>query len=104
VAIERTWENGDKVELSFDFSFDFKAMPDDPNVVAFYYGPVLLAFQTEKELILKGEAGLLLRELYKQPNEFAFGLKNGGSTFRLLPFYQVRDESYGVYATIRNEF
>jgi hypothetical protein len=32
------------------------------------------------------------------------GLKNGGSTFRLLPFYQVRDESYGVYATIRNEF
>lgn len=103
-AIERIWNNGDMIELSFDCNFHFKAMPDDRNVVAFYYGPVLLAFLAEKELILKGEAESMLNEMFKEPNEFSFGLKNGGSTFRLLPFYQVREQSYGVYATIRNEY
>ncbi|HSO86506.1 MAG TPA: beta-L-arabinofuranosidase domain-containing protein [Draconibacterium sp.] len=53
-TIDRTWKTGDTVELIFDYQFHLKSMPDNPNVVALFYGPVLLAFETDKELILKG--------------------------------------------------
>ncbi len=43
VAIEKTWNKGDKVEVSFPFSLRLESMPDDSNRVAVLYGPVVLA-------------------------------------------------------------
>jgi flagellar assembly factor FliW len=79
-------------------------MPDNNNVIALFYGPVLLAFETSKELILKGNSEEILHSLSKHPNEFSFILKNDGANYKLVPFYQVTKASYGVYATIRNEY
>jgi uncharacterized protein len=104
LSIDRIWKDGDKVELEFLYDFHIKTMPDNYNVIALYYGPVLLAFETEKELILKGSREEILLNLVKENNSFSFKLTNNGNTSKLLPFYAVTNQSYGVYATIRNEY
>ncbi len=104
VTINRIWNNGDKIELVFSCDFHLQTMPDNKNVIALFFGPVLLAFETENELILKGNQEEILHSITKQPNEFSFSLKNNGTVYKLVPFYKLTRASYGVYATIRNDF
>ncbi len=104
IKIDRLWKNGDKIELIFLYDFQLRSMPDNKNVVALFYGPVLLAFETEKEIILKGNQESILQNLVKNESEFSFTLKNGNRTFSLKPFYAITNQSYGIYGTIRNEY
>jgi len=104
VTINRIWNNGDKIELIFSFDFHLQTMPDNKNVISIFYGPVLLAFETEKEIILKGNQDTILQNLVKNESEFSFKLKNGQNTFTLKPLYAITNQSYGVYGTIRNEY
>lgn len=104
VTIDRKWKNGDKIEIRFNYHFNLKKMPDNPNVVALFYGPVLLAFQVNEETILKGNEVDILKNISKRENSMSFTLKNNGKEYTLLPFYKVTNESYGVYATILNEY
>ncbi len=41
--IKRTWKDGDQVRLELPMKLHAWPMPDDPNLVAFMYGPVVLA-------------------------------------------------------------
>jgi DUF1680 family protein len=102
IKLDRKWKNGDKIELIFDFKFYVKTMPDNQNMLAIYYGPILLAFETDKELLLKGDRTNILNSILKQGNDMIFTLKNGGIEYKLLPFYEVNNAFYGVYATIKN--
>lgn len=43
VSVERTWEDGDTVQVRLPMSLRTEAMPDDPDTVAFLYGPIVLA-------------------------------------------------------------
>ncbi|MGO9094137.1 MAG: beta-L-arabinofuranosidase domain-containing protein [Bryobacteraceae bacterium] len=43
VNLHRTWKSGDKVEVSTPMSLYSEAMPDDPTLKAFLYGPLVLA-------------------------------------------------------------
>jgi hypothetical protein len=43
VALEREWRDGDVVELRLPLALRAEAMPDDPTVVAFLKGPIVLA-------------------------------------------------------------
>ena len=43
LTIFRTWKNGDKVEMEMPMKLRVEAMPDDPKLQAFLYGPVVLA-------------------------------------------------------------
>jgi len=104
VTIERFWKDGDTVELLFDFRFYLKSMPDNENVIALFYGPVMLAFETDKEIILKGNLESILRKMVKKEGEFSFILRNGNKSFSLKPLYDITNQSYGVYGTIRNEY
>jgi DUF1680 family protein len=70
VKIERIWNDGDTAELLFDFRFYLKSMPDNENVIAACYGPVLLAYETEKEIILKGNQESIQQNLVKNEHEF----------------------------------
>ena len=70
---------------------------------AVFYGPMLLAFETRDEVILKGNKDEILAGLSFADSESGrFVLKNGEREFRLRPLFDVDKESYGVYATIRN--
>jgi hypothetical protein len=104
VTIEREWNDGDTVELQFEYQFHLKTMPDNPNVIALFYGPVLLAFETDKELILKGNRETILQNLTKNDGVFSFSLNNNNILYQLKPFYSITNQSYGVYATMRNDY
>lgn len=104
VQIDRKWKTGDQIVMCFSYDFHYKSMPDNENVIALFYGPTLLAFKTEKELILKGTHDQIISGLSKQTNGSFFNLKNNGVVYELVPLYQITNESYGVYATIRNEY
>jgi uncharacterized protein len=101
ISLNREWKNNDKIKLVFHYRFYLKSMPDDKNVVAVFYGPILLAFESVAELILKGDPQVILSNLSVQDNN-TFSLFNNGRKYILRPLYDIEDQSYGVYATIRN--
>jgi DUF1680 family protein len=43
LVLNRTWKNGDKIEMALPMQLSVEAMSDDPKVQAFLYGPVVLA-------------------------------------------------------------
>jgi hypothetical protein len=102
LRIEREWKDGDKIRLIFQKDFYVKTMHDNEDVLAIFYGPSLLAFLDESELILKGNREEILNNLSKDKGSNTFKLINGGKTYSLLPLYDIEDQFYGVYATIRN--
>ncbi len=58
--IERTWKTGDVVEVRLPMSLHTHAMPDDPAVQAFMYGPLVLAG-------VLGNEGLTYEMMYSDP-------------------------------------
>jgi uncharacterized protein len=100
IKLDRKWKNGDRIELTFDYKFYVKSMPDNQKMIAIYYGPVLLAFETDKELLLTGNTTDIAKSISKQGNNMVFTLKNNGIEYKLLPFYEIINSTYGVYATI----
>jgi DUF1680 family protein len=45
LSIRRTWKNGDKIEMTMPMSLRLCPMPDDANLAAVMYGPMVLAGQ-----------------------------------------------------------
>jgi hypothetical protein len=43
VAIDREWNHGDEIELRLPMTVRMRPAMDDPQVVSFFYGPILLA-------------------------------------------------------------
>ena len=43
LSVERVWKKGDRVEMELPMRLTAEAMPDDPSVQAFLYGPIVLA-------------------------------------------------------------
>lgn len=103
LSLRRQWKNNDKLKLVFHYDFHLKTMPDDDNVIALYYGPTLLAFDTSSELILKGTHSDILKNLSVATDK-TFRLLNNGKEYLLRPLSEVENESYGVYATINNYY
>ena len=103
INLNSEWKNGDKIRLVFHYDFYMRTMPDDKNVIAIFYGPMLLAFESNSELILKGDHDSILSSLSRASNNLnTFYLRNNGTTYLLRPLYEIEDQFYGVYATIRN--
>jgi hypothetical protein len=49
VTVDREWKTGDTLSIHVPMSLRIEAMPDTPNVVAFLYGPILLAGDLGRE-------------------------------------------------------
>lgn len=101
LSLPGLWKNNDKIRLVFHYDFYLKPMPDDENVFAIFYGPVMLAAETDAEFILKGRKEDILRNI-TSTGDNSFRLINGDKTFVLRPLSDINQQSYGVYATIRN--
>jgi DUF1680 family protein len=128
VTVERTWKNGDVVKVRFPMSLHLEAMPDDPTLVAFLYGPIVLAGDLGKEGlkdargygVMAPQIGSLpaveIPVLACNPREILAKLKperGAALTFRtdgigrprdvlLIPFYRVFDQRYTVYWKIQS--
>ena len=106
--IKRKWKNNDTIELLLPMSLYTESMPDNPNRIAFLYGPVVLAAQLGDSIPdpVFGTPVLLtdnkkitdwLKPVEDQP--LTFKMVEVGQPFDavLKPFYSTYDKYYSVY-------
>jgi DUF1680 family protein len=93
--LDRTWKDGDQVELSLDMPLRLVALDDHhPQLVALLYGPVAL-FAIEQGSRPITEKQLLAAERIGSSSEWQVSSDEG--KVRLLPYSAIRDESYRLY-------
>jgi DUF1680 family protein len=115
LVFDRTWQDGDRLEVTYPMRLHASPMPDDETLQAFLYGPLVLAGElgTEglnKDNIRAEPTGLRDIPHYRAKPVDAPALKSNslrrrsGSKIafdaggvRLAPFYTVIDQRYAVY-------
>jgi DUF1680 family protein len=106
--VNRTWKNGDKVELVLPMGLYTESMPDNPNRIAILYGPIVLAGQLgtimpdpiyETPVLLTDDHNVndWLKAVAYEP--LTFIMKDVGQPTNpvLKPFYKTYDQYYSVY-------
>lgn len=123
VALERTWRDGDTVELQLAMEVRAERAPAAPDIVAFTYGPLVLAGALGREGLapgadivvnerkygsyndgpvavptLAGDAETLARAVRAgaTPLEFSVAAADGSSV-RLIPYHRIAHERYATY-------
>jgi uncharacterized protein len=119
-TLDRTWHDGDKVEVRLPMSLHTCAAPDDSTVQAAMYGPLVLAggmgsegltpqkingpegpqddHRTYPMPALKSASGQASDTIHRTAgDELLFETASGSSTMQLKPLYRVLDERYTVY-------
>jgi uncharacterized protein len=124
-VLNRTWQDGDKVEITMPMSLHVNAMPDDASVQAAMYGPLVLFGKLGTEGLTKDNLRAEptpIREVprYRTKASAAPEFKTKSQDLReciepvsgralewrtvgqaqnvtLVPFYKIGDERYGVY-------
>jgi DUF1680 family protein len=123
IALQRTWRDGDVVELQLVMEAGFDSAPAAPDVVAFTYGPLVLAgalgreglapgadiVVNEREYgkyndtpvpvpVLAGDPATLAAAIRPgaKPLEFTLASAEGG-TVRLIPYHRIAHERYATY-------
>jgi len=121
LVVDRTWHDGDRLEVVLPMALSSVAMPDDPSIEALTYGPLVLAERM-------GSAGLGPGVLRAEPTKpraipeykgdglampvltgpapwlrpaggkpLAFHTTGPGERREFVPLYQIFDERYAVY-------
>ena len=54
LTLDRTWKTGDKIEMEMPMHLSMEAMPDDPKLQSFLYGPLVLAGDLGNEGLTEG--------------------------------------------------
>ena len=102
----RVWKKGDVVTVDLEINLYTEAMPDNPNRIAFKYGPLVLAGLLGKERPdpVVGVPVLLtsnrnVNDWIQPTTGLQFQMKAVGKPFdvKLIPFYQIYDQYYSVY-------
>ncbi|ATC25539.1 glycoside hydrolase family 127 protein [Caulobacter vibrioides] len=108
--LSRRWKAGDRVTLMLPMAVRAEPTPDDPNLVAFLSGPLVLAAdlgpderpfeQPVPALVGEGAAHALLQPAgAANPHVFSAPTAQGG-TARFSPFYALYDRRTAVYAPV----
>jgi DUF1680 family protein len=117
IPIDRTWKNGDKVELKIPYSLRLESMPDDSNRVAILYGPLVLAGNLgpvtdsmSKDVMYvpvmmteNRDPATWLKPVEGKPNTFITINTGKPRDVELKPFYATYDRRYSVYWDLFNE-
>ncbi len=96
-TITRRWSKGDRVDLTFPFSF--RAIPVDerhPDTVAVMRGPVMLVAVDPPEKA-EASAAALARMDAVPGKPLEFDCRSSSGAVRMRPFYQVQREPYTTY-------
>jgi DUF1680 family protein len=123
LTVRRKWKDGDRIELTLPMSLRIQPMPDDPELVAFMYGPLILAgaLGTEKltrdmqyladQRAMHNGPSIAVSELVLDPRrlgEVVQPVAGEGLTFRtvgigrptdvtLVPYHKLFFERYAIY-------
>jgi DUF1680 family protein len=108
LVINRKWRSNDRVEMMLPMALHTVCIPDNPNRVAFLYGPIVLAGQLGKEapdpiigtpVLLTDDRNISnwIKPVENEP--LTFKVKGVGKPFDplLKPFYATYDQHYSVY-------
>jgi hypothetical protein len=114
VEIRRTWKSGDRVQITLPMSLRTEAMPDNPNRIAVFYGPTLLAANlgpvSDPEAAKPFYVPVLVTD--GQPvAKWVTPVSLANSTFKtagvgkpkeveLVPFHRLHDRRYSVYLDV----
>lgn len=110
VPIERTWENGDVVRIVLPKAVKAQPLPDREDLVAFLYGPVVLAGICEEERMLHVPDTGHPERVLVHDNEREWG--SWKSTFRtvgqergirFVPLHEVGYDKYSIYFPVKEE-
>ncbi|MGE5293381.1 MAG: beta-L-arabinofuranosidase domain-containing protein [Solirubrobacterales bacterium] len=122
MAVRRTWSDGDRLDITMPMGVRVAPMPDDKNLVAFLYGPLVLAGKlggdglTDDVVYLKDQWYQFPRDrvaeapvLVAASDDFATCIEkvsDNPPTFRtvglernvtLVPYHQLFGERYAIY-------
>ena len=105
LTIDRTWSDGDRLELRLPMSVRLEAMPDDEDMIAVLKGPVVLAGEIEETADLA-----FIPALVTEKQRIAANLRAAEGTLvyqsqgiarpkdmKFVPFFDKADGPYGVY-------
>lgn len=108
--ITRIWENGDVIEWKMSMSLRTESMPDNPDRIAVFYSPTLLAADLGfvDKPALEGYANKVLLTKYQPLNEWIEPVENELLLFKtvnvgkpndveLIPFFTLHDQRYTIY-------
>ncbi len=110
-SVSRAWKTGDTVEIKMPFTLRTEGFKDNPNRLAFLYGPIVLAAQTrpgETFPAITGDLKAAIAALkpvadkpatFTAPHEFFRSVGQAESKdFTLEPFFRIHGRrSYSVY-------
>lgn len=108
ISLERIWKNGDRIEITFDMDLYTVAMPDNPDRVGIFYGPVLLSGELGKnEPNLAKDVPVLITnhrpiaqwlvKVSDKPLQFKTVGVASPEDITLIPFYKMHHQYYIVY-------
>ncbi len=99
IVIERTWSVGDTISVKLPMHLYAETMPDDPKLIAFKYGPWVLAATTDLPLKLNQTSiTQAIENIHKMDQPLSFSIKLAdGTTVPMVPLNQIIDEQFGVY-------
>ena len=120
-TLQREWKDGDVVEVRFPMTLHTEALPGEPDLIAFLYGPIVLAgelgakglpnlyLRNQSELshiptpevpVLVCDAGDALRRVEPVPGQPLHFRTKGlaqPQDVSLIPFWQTHHQRYSVY-------
>ncbi|MBB4617349.1 glycoside hydrolase family 127 protein [Sphingomonas abaci] len=123
LALARTWRDGDRVELRLAMAVEVQRAPAAPGIVAFTYGPLVLAgalgragLAPGSDIIvnerkygeynaspftpptLAGDPDAVARAIRPTPRELEFEtVAADGSPVRMIPYFRIAHERYATY-------
>lgn len=106
-SLRRVWNGGDQVTIQLPLGIHTCSLPEDPNTVAFLYGPVLLAglCDEERRLEVSGSdpATILVHDGEREWGAWKDTFKTVGQDrgIRFIPLYQVGYEAYTIYFPLK---
>jgi len=126
LTLSRAWSDGDTVTVEMPMSLHLWRMPDDPNLVAVFYGPLMLAGELETETLSEEQvygqyhasgtpasAPVFVTEK-DDLNDWIHPVKGSPLTFRtvkagkpndvtLIPFHKLFNKRYAIHWQLFNE-
>jgi hypothetical protein len=108
LVINRKWNNGDKIEVSFPMNLYTESMPDNKDRVALLYGPLVLAGNLGDTMpdpiygtpvLLTDNRNVSKWAVQDDKQPLVFHMQGVGKPFdvTLSPFYKNTDNYYSVY-------
>ena len=101
LALQRTWKDGDRVELEFEMPLRLEAVDQrHPNNVALLHGPVALFAVGEIPSRITRKQLLAVSRVAESSEDWSTRTDRGTLTFR--PFASIMSEDYRLYLRVES--